>query len=257
MIYRGIKTFKEQCGYDIDGVWYPRVTKIVDIKSKPALYRYYAELGSFEKGENIKEKSANEGTLIHDTMEKIMVGEPVEIDPSIRPSVDAARQFIEDHNIQIDPEFVEKRVVNKEHRYAGTVDSVALIEGRFGVLDIKTSLGIYRDYSLQISAYMDALRHELPGLQTRWILRIDQFKTCNNCRSTFRSKGGRDKVRKPYPKPKNWESCPEEQHDWSPLTGFVELKEFPYWQNDFKAFMGAKILWEWENEYWLKRIGYL
>jgi len=37
----------------------------------------------------------------------------------------------------------------------------------------------------------------------------------------------------------------------------VELKEFPYWQTDFEAFLGAKRLWEWENEEWLRRIEYL
>ena len=29
--------------------WYPRVTKIVEIKAKPALYKFYAELNSFEE----------------------------------------------------------------------------------------------------------------------------------------------------------------------------------------------------------------
>ncbi|MBI5401525.1 hypothetical protein HZB05_01720, partial [Candidatus Wolfebacteria bacterium] len=47
------------------------------------------------------------------------------------------------------------------------------------------------------------------------------------------------------------------EHEWSDLTGEIELKEFPYWQEDFKAFLAAKKLWEWENEYWLKQADYL
>ena len=39
--------FKSQCGYEINGHWYPRVTKIVDIKSKPALYRFYGAAASY------------------------------------------------------------------------------------------------------------------------------------------------------------------------------------------------------------------
>jgi len=257
MYYHSPETFKELSGYMIDGIWYPRVTKIIEIKAKPALYKYYAELGSFKAGEDIKEKAASEGTLIHETLQAIMVGGSPAIDPTIKPSIEAAVKFIEQNNIQVDPEFIEKRIHNPRHRYAGTIDSLALIDGKFGVLDIKTSQAIYRDYSLQTSAYMDALKDQFTGLQTRWIFRVDQNKVCLNCKSTNRPKGGREKIRKPYPSPKNWQSCPDDQHEWSEMRGIIELKEFPYWQHDFKAFLAAKELWEWENEYILKRINYL
>lgn len=257
MFYSSAENFKETSGYIIDGTWYPRVTKIVEIKAKPALYKYYAELKSFKAGEEIKEKSASEGTLIHETLQAIMVGGSPVIEPQIKASIDEATKFLEYHNIQIDPDFIEKRIYSPNHRYAGTIDSLALIDGKFGVLDIKTSQAIYRDYSLQTSAYMDALKDQFNGLETRWILRVDQHKVCLNCRSVNRPKGGREKIKKPYPTPKDWESCPEDQHQWSEMKGIVELKEFPYWQNDFRAFLGAKALWEWENEYMLKKIGYL
>ena len=72
MYYTNLEHFKELSGYEIDGIWYPRVTKIVEIKAKPALYKFYAELNSFEEGELIKEKAASEGTLIHEAAEKIL-----------------------------------------------------------------------------------------------------------------------------------------------------------------------------------------
>ena len=50
------------------------------------------------------------------------------------------------------------------------------------------------------------------------------------------------------------ESC---AHEWGPMQGKIELREFPYWQEDFEAFLGAKKLWEWENVDWLKKVGYL
>ena len=100
-------------------------------------------------------------------------------------------------NIQVDPEFVEKRVVHYGDRYAGTLDAVALIDGKLGILDIKTSQAIYRDYNLQTSAYIAALHSSLNNLQTRWILRIDQTKICLKCGAVLRSKGGRDKIRAP------------------------------------------------------------
>jgi hypothetical protein len=41
------------------------------------------------------------------------------------------------------------------------------------------------------------------------------------------------------------------------VEGVVEVQEFPNWTSDFEAFLGAKRLWEWEHEWWLKKIGYL
>ena len=58
MYFQNEKHFKSLCGYEIDGFWYPRVTKIVEIKAKPALYRFYANMNNFAEGEQIKQRSA-------------------------------------------------------------------------------------------------------------------------------------------------------------------------------------------------------
>ena len=67
-----------------------------------------------------------------------------------------------------------------------------------------------------------------------------------------------EKIRKPYPLPPGAKICSDpNEHEWGPLTGTAQIKESPYWKEDFEAFLAAKKLWEWENEYWLKRIGYI
>lgn len=250
--YKDEESFKEANGYVIDGVWYPRVTKIISIKAKPALYRFYAEAESFKEGQSISQKSAEEGTLVHEAVEAILLGKSPVIDPSIAPAISEFQNFLAQKNIYTMPEYVEKRFFHPDHRYAGTIDVLALIDGKFGVLDIKTSQAIYRDYNLQTAAYMDALKNEHENLQTRWILRIDQIQTCILCGATRRVKGGREKIKTNYSP-----IARECAHKWGDLKGEIELKEFPYWQGDFEAFLGAKKLWEWENEYWLKKIGYL
>lgn len=247
--------FKESNGYVISGVWYPRVTSIVNIKAKPALYRFYAELSGFKEGEEIKRKSADEGTMVHEAVQAILTNNDPKIDPIIAPAIRAFQDFLEEKNIQVDPETVEKRVVNYNERYAGTVDSLALIDGRFGVLDIKTSQSIYRDYNLQTAAYFPALQEEFRNLQTRWILRIDQVEHCLKCNALRRTKGGREKIRSPLKS--NGVSYSTCNHEWSNVEGKIELKEFPYWQDDFYAFLGAKKLWEWEYNSVLRDIGYL
>lgn len=258
--YKNEQEFLEGYGYDIDGAWYPRVTKIVDIKAKPALYRFYAQLPSFEHGEAIKEQSAKEGTAVHEAVEALLLGKPgIPTDPTVKPAIEAFLAFKDHLNITTSHELVERRVVNQKERYAGTVDALATINGVFGILDIKTSQSAYRDYNLQTSAYMGALREEFPSLAARWILRIDQYQTCVKCGSTMRSKGGREKVRliwKPgdYTVRRKAERC---EHEWADPKGDVELVESPVWENDFHAFLGAKRLWEWEHEEMLKKIGYL
>ena len=247
--------FKESNGYDINGVWYPRVTSILNIKAKPALYRYYAELDNFAAAEEIMERSADEGTRVHEAVEAILVGKTPEYDEDIKPSVDAFRSFLERSSIEVDQEWVERRVVNFNDRYAGTVDAMALIDGKFGVMDIKTSQGIYRDYNLQTAAYYPPLLEEFRTLQTRWILRIDQNQRCYICGATRRVKGGREKIRPPYPVTTvDYKKC---IHQWSEVEGIIQLKEFPYWQDDYQAFLGAKKLWEWEHSPLLKKIGYM
>ncbi len=249
--YSSAESFMDANGYMIDGAWYPRVTKIVAIKAKPALLRFYAEQPSFKAGQAITEKSAEEGTLVHEVAQAFLLGQKPEIPQEIAPAIHKFLTFLDLNNIHTAPESIEKRITNYDHRYAGTIDAMALIDGKFGVMDIKTSQAIYRDYNLQTAAYMDALKNEYQNLQTRWILRIDQIQKCQKCSATRRVKGGREKVRL------NGTSLSNCEHIWGDVEGVVELKEFPYWQSDFEAFLGAKKLWEWENEYWLKKIGYL
>ncbi len=251
--FKNAEQFKQLCGYEIDDFWYPRVTKIVDIKSKPALYFFYAGMENFAAGERVKKNSATEGTLVHEIIEGILTNKKVEIPSSIEPSIKAFNDFLEKKNIQFDQDFIEFRLINHEERYAGTLDAVAMINGKLGILDIKTSQEIYRDYNLQTAAYTAAMKNVLKELETRWILRIDQHRKCVHCGAILRKKGGREKVKI------NWSNsfmraC---RHEWGKVEGEVELKEFPFWEEDYQAFLGAKKLWEWENIDWLKEIGYL
>ena len=263
MWYKDAQEFKASNGYEINGTWYPRVTKILDIKSKPALEGFFKEMDSFASAEEVKNKSAAEGSLVHSIIQKLAIGESLEIPKEVRPAAEAFQKFNEERKIIFHPEFIERQVWSLRHRYAGTVDALASVGGKFGVLDIKTSTGFYPEYNLQTGAYVSALQEfqvkkalGLPrDIETRWILRINQHKICQKCRATLREKGGRSKVRNG--RGNGLSACNAEAHEWGPVVGEVELKEFPYFYRDIKAFVAAKILWEWENDYWLKQVGYL
>lgn len=262
MRYDSADHFKSETGHEVNGIWYPRVTRILEIKSKPALQNFLKEVGSYQDAEDIKNKSAEEGSLLHETIQGVLTSIITPIPESIKPAVEKFFEFNKNAKIILHPEFIEKPIWSGRYKYAGTVDALATINGKFGVLDIKTSTGFYPEYNLQTSAYVSALQEfeikrtiGLPrDIETRWILRIDQKRTCNKCGASLREKGGRSKIRQA----KNGAMlCPEENHEWADIAGEVEIREFPYFYKDFRAFVAAKILWEWENDYWLKRIGYL
>lgn len=259
MEYKNLENFKALAGYVINEIWYPRVTSIVNIKAKPALYRYYASLPSYEAGEAIKQKSADEGTAIHEIIQAIMAGDMLRdkdgspiLSDEVRPAAEAFMKLNDELKISASREYIEKRIINFDERYSGTADAVVTIDGRVGVLDIKTSQAIYRDYCLQTSAYMEPLRYEIPEITTRWILRVDQNQSCRKCGATKRVKGGNEKIKLPW---RNGfaKNC---EHEWGPVKGEIELQEFPDFSEDYEAFLGAKKLWEWEHLGWLKQIGY-
>src|SRR3989344_1772815 len=224
--YRDAEHFKGVSGHEVEGVWYPRVTKILDIKSKPALDYFFKEMESYAAAESVKNKSAEEGSLVHAVVQKIAVGESTDVPKEIAPAVSSFEELKDERDIFFYPE-----------------------------------------YNLQTAAYLEALREyeisralALPKeIETRWILRINQHKICQKCGATLREKGGRTKIKNGSA---GWRTngvkfCKEDEHKWGKIVGDVELKEFPYFYKDVKAFLAAKTLWEWENDYWLRQVGYL
>ena len=262
MRYQHTEEFKQINGYEVGGAWYPRVTKILDIKSKPALDIFFKEMESYASAEAVRNRSAIEGSLMHEAIQGLFIGETKEIPVEVEAGVRAFQKFNEGKKIIFHPEFVERRIWSPRHRYAGTIDALAWVDGKFGVLDIKTSSGFYPEYNLQTAAYTTALQEFEVGrslalprdIETRWILRIDQRRVCLRCGATMREKGGRVKIRNA------WQVrtvCAEHAHEWGAREGDVELKEFPPAHKDMKAFVAAKTLWEWENDYWLQKVGYV
>jgi hypothetical protein len=251
--YETLASFRRDCGYEIDGIWYPRVTKIVAIKAKPALYRYYAQSPDMETAEHVSRRAAEEGSSIHAAAQEIFLGRTVSAGHPFAPALETLTKFLQRKKIETEPGRIERRILHKEHGYAGTVDAVAKIGKKLGVLDIKTSSSIYRDYNLQTAAYLEALRTDFPEIETRWILRIDQYETCGRCGARRRTKGGATRVSK-----RGKHFCSTALgHSWDPPQGEVELRESRNWEKDFEAFLGAKRLWEWENERFLKKVNSL
>lgn len=238
------ENLKLKHGYEIDGIWYPRVTSICRIIAKPGLERWLANQGSFAAMQEKRKKVTGWGRLIHDIAQKILLDKMPKIDPVIRPSIEGFFDWLNTHKVKTFE--VEKRVLNKKHLYAGTLDVLAEIDGRFGVLDIKTSREIWDDHFIQTAAYFQAYNEQVSKkAKTHWILKIDQYQGCSWCGAEKREKGGEAEIKRAR------KNC---NHQWMEYRGTFELKEVSNHRIYFNGFLNAKKLWEFSNRHRLLKI---
>lgn len=256
-----LKKFLKENGYYIEGVWYPRVTAICKIKNKPGLYKFYANQENYAAAQTKLSKAGDEGKYVHEILESIICGREVVIPTEYIGIKKSFEDFLKNHYFYSKKEWLEKRVVNREHKYVGTFDIVGELDGKFAIIDIKTSKAVYNDYALQTAAYMFALKSEtwlidkngnrivIPkDIEKRYILRISQKRICNKCGAEIILRKMGDEIRG------GKENC---DHEFGEIIGEWELKEFKDHEEDFEAFLGCKKIWEWENKNFLKEIGYL
>jgi hypothetical protein len=242
--------FKEKHGYEIEGVWFPRVTTIIALTNTA----YFLNGSDPSKSRFGIEQAAEWGTITHETVEKILKKETVQVEARMAITIEAFQDWHDQNQMKIaDPENdLEKRVLDMDHGYAGTVDIVAEINGVTGIMDLKTSTSILREHSLQTAAYMNAYNKMEEGdrvCTTRWILRIDQYQECLGCLAKRREKYGRARVA--GGKSVNWRVC---NHQWSATRGEVEFRELKNHEKDFEAFLDLKERWGWNNKEWLDKI---
>lgn len=239
-----IDYFKAKNGYEIEGLWYPRVTSICKVIAKPGLERWLAKQGGLAAMSETRKNITRFGSRVHDSIEKILMGEDPIIDESIKPSISAFLDWYQNRKVKaLD---VERRIVSRKHIYAGNIDVLAEIEGKFGILDIKTSDKVWDDHFIQTAAYFQAYNEgNLRRAETYWILIVDQYKECIYCGAKARDKGGEMEVKE------GADFC---QHQWKEFSGVCELNEVKDHDFYLEVFLTAKKLWELTNRDILKQI---
>jgi hypothetical protein len=163
--------------YDINEQQYPSVTTILDVLDKPALKQWAVNSAcdymhrnpdnldydqAIEQARvewrNISNDAMNIGTEIHDLIEKYIkhgrdaVGD---LKPEVENGFLAFLEW-EQENIEEWTES-ERTVFDPESCYAGTLDACAKLKnGKYYVIDFKSSKGFYSGYDMQIAAYRHA-----------------------------------------------------------------------------------------------------
>jgi len=145
-----------------DGEYYPSVTTILGYYPKNKFFESWLK----DVGHNsdiIVRKASEEGTAVHDAIEKFLDGEEIKWMDSnghANFSLEVWKMILRFTEFwkTTKPELLasEIHLLNHEHKYAGTCDLVMKIDGKVWLLDIKTSNSLHTSYNLQLSAYAKA-----------------------------------------------------------------------------------------------------
>lgn len=102
-----------------------------------------------------RDAAGTRGTLVHELAERYIRDEEIEVSDEVMPYVRAYAAYISDFNPT--PVFEELVVANREHMYAGRLDSIQSVPS-LGLIqvDYKTSKGVYGEHALQCAAYEHA-----------------------------------------------------------------------------------------------------
>lgn len=100
-------------------------------------------------------RKMNIGTAVHGIVEALILGKPTPPpDPELAPFIAQFHAWVKAFKPTF--EMSEASVYSDSESYAGTLDIIARVAGRRGLIDAKTGKGVYPDAALQMSAYAHA-----------------------------------------------------------------------------------------------------
>lgn len=200
--------------YRVDGELLPSVTSILACLAKPALVGWSGKVNReaifthFEANptltpkelraatdkahQNIAAKSAADlGTLAHARCEWLiqkMLGQTVGPDPiEVSKVTDDLPEDARNRALwssmafedwvkanDVNPIATEIVVAHRVHKFAGTADLLACVNGRVAVIDLKTSSGVWPEMYMQLAAYRIAMVDDpkLPDPVDAYVLRL-------------------------------------------------------------------------------------
>lgn len=156
--------------YYADGAFFPSVTTILEAYPKDAAYfKWIKEVGT--DADAIRDEAGRRGSVVHDLTERYDNGEEVSLlnmDGNLQFKMSEWAMFERyvDFINRFKPDYImnEQNFVSARLGFAGTIDRLAMLDGKLTLIDIKTSNNIHDSYWLQLAAYA-ALVHDMTDFQ--------------------------------------------------------------------------------------------
>jgi len=136
----------------------PGVTTVLNLLSKPALVPWANKMGlqGIDTSKYVDDK-ADIGTLAHAIITDKLTGKETDTSDYSKNQIDLAEnsclsfwEWGKDHKIE-SVMFVERPLVSEAHRFGGTLDIYAVVNGRKEIIDLKTGSGIYNEHIYQVA----------------------------------------------------------------------------------------------------------
>ena len=164
--------------YMLDGKRVPGVTTILGTLAKPALVPWANRLGL--EGIDVTkyvDELAKIGTLGHYLIECDIKGEMPDLDVYSKEQLDRAENcllkfYAWERENEVDFFQSELQLVSRQHRFGGTLDSIAAVNGKLSLVDFKTSKAIYPEMFFQLAAYRQLAKEAGYEIDNVRILRI-------------------------------------------------------------------------------------
>jgi hypothetical protein len=141
-----------------DGKVVPGVTTVLGLMAKPALVPWANRLGlqGIDVSKYVDDK-ADIGTLGHAMVTDKLTGIVTDTKDFSQNQIDLAENcalsfwsWEKEHHIE-EVFFCERPLVSEIHRFGGTLDIYAKINGRSEIIDLKTGSGIYPEHAWQVA----------------------------------------------------------------------------------------------------------
>ena len=152
-----------------DGTKVPGSTTICKLLDKPYLIKWANNMGL--KGINTDEyveKTARIGTLIHMMIYSHITKTEIVLDEYSDEEITQAEKCLykyldweKQHNIELI--FAETPLISEKYKFVGIVDCYCMLDGKYTIIDFKSSKQISKDQILQVSSYIPLLEeHNYP-----------------------------------------------------------------------------------------------
>lgn len=157
-IKKPTNVFETSLNYIVGNVSYPRVTSILNVISKPYLYRWYGKYGA-EYCQQVIIQSLELGKIVHALVEDTLNEVSIDLkghNEDVQGCFKAFEKWRQCRTIGYRK--TEVFLYSRKYCYAGTADLIAEINNAVGVVDYKTSKNIYSENFLQVAAYLVAFQ---------------------------------------------------------------------------------------------------
>lgn len=173
-----------QAYYLTSGERVPSVTTVLGMLDKGGLLKWYADRG-WDAANAERDRAAKFGTSVHKTCERIAKGEQtyrqtgeLDVQDDERPFAERFLGWLQDHVSKV--LYCERVVISETHRYGGTLDLAAVVDGVPTLVDLKTSKATdepHLEWRGQTAAYAFGL-YETTGVlcQRRLVVQLPSNK---------------------------------------------------------------------------------